>query len=200
MANLDKVEALNPQVNIQKNGKNPASLGAVNDFNQQMSNNSTRKLGRLNNNISEAKRPHLEAKSFYEKLNQIEHAKILSDIRSDVMSEMGKVKDQMKVMKGLDEDYLKLMGRFKELQALHIKYSPASVLSQGIAIARSAAGKIPNILGVAASASNRLANFSVYKVEGFIYDDPLVSHYHAGFNAFDHNGNGHVFLRIDGLN
>ncbi len=92
------------------------------------------------------------------------------------------------------------MSKFKDLQALHIKYSPASILSQGTSIARAVAGKIPNVLGAGVGLANRLSNLSEYKVEGFVYDDPLNAHYHAGFNAFDHKGNGRVFLRIDGFN
>ncbi len=141
-----------------------------------------------------------KTQEFYEGLNQSQRTKILIGIRKDVMVEMKKVKSQMNSIETLDKNYLKLLSSFKELQALHIKYSPASVLSQGLSITRTLAGKIPNAFGAGVGVINRLSNLSEFKVEGFIYDDPLSDHYHAGFNAFDHDGNGFIFLRIDGLN
>jgi len=188
MSNYARIESNTTQSTPLNSPIAAPNQNSINVFNQKMS--AVKKNETLN----------IKAEEFYKGLNQSQHTKILTGIRKDVMVEMKKLKSQMKSIETLDKNYLKLLSDFKELQALHIKYSPASVLSQGVSITKTLAGKIPNAFGAGVGVINRLSNLSEFKVEGFIYDDPLSDHYHAGFNAFDHDGNGFIFLRIDGLN
>jgi hypothetical protein len=155
--------------------------------------------GKFGNGAVSAAFTHLfnsEANKFYQKLNQNQRARILSQIRGEIEDELAHTKA---LINQSDKFEVKLQLDHKRLARLLNKYGASSILAQGVSIAKTAAGRIPNAVGLGVGVLNRVSNLSEFTVTGFIYRSPFDGQFHAGFNAFDANGNGYVFGNIDGF-
>ena len=201
MANYTRVESSNKwwQELNQKGVLKAPNQQAVDAFKQQMSSNPINNKQRKGETPLKTNKPPINAKQFYDKLSQKQHSKVLAGIRNDLEVELLKVKKSINQAEFGSKEWLNLSLDHERLSRLLLKYGPASVVSQGVTVSKTLASRIPNGFGAGVRVVNRIMDLSNLTVTGFVYRNPYDGQYHAGFNAFDHKGNGNFFGGIDGL-